>query len=360
MPIQKICLFVSLRFLPPSTMPRSSRASSSSNRSCSSRRRTSTNAPRNEVNEEDDAREVVRVGRRVQFPVMTVLPPSTPPTNTATANTPTNNSPTTTLSPNDDNDDESTMDNHSTSPAHNQQASPSPRRTRAPQSLLAAARGQTSITNPTLPTPRMTIGEMRAITHQIMDTLMRKNTRDAYKYRILEFRGFCATIYNFQPECTRYTVTGDKLYQFLFYQVFRDQKTNNKKPGVFNVSDYDRLEQKYVALLADNQGTIIGNERAILDQMEPDNPLGFSSISTYRAAVRKLYDYQAEEGNGSNSLNWDTQICTQGVKTLLKIVEVSTKTTARNINLDICNYLTLSFLHRVAQPVLPNGTTRRK
>ena len=128
----------------------------------------------------------------------------------------------------------------------------------------------------------------------------------------------------FQPECTRYTVTGEKLYQFMFYQVFRDQKTSHKHPGVFDELDYDRLGEKYLAILDDNDGTIIGHETEILEALEPRNPLGFSSVSTYRSAVRKLYDYQAEEGNGSNSLHWDTQICTRSVKNLLKIVQVST------------------------------------
>ena len=197
---------------------------------------------------------------------------------------------------------------------------PSNSRRTAPQSLLEAVRGSA-----VLPQPRMrrSVSEIRAVTHQIMDTLMRKNTREAYKYRILEFQGFCATIYNWQTECTRFTVTGEKMYQFMFYQVFRDQKTNNKKPGVFNVADYDRLCDNYVAILNAHNGTISGNETAILEEMEPKNPLSFSSISTYCSAVRKLYDYQAEEGNGSNSLNWDTQICTTGIKNLLKIVQVS-------------------------------------
>ena len=249
--------------------------------------------------------------RRILFPDISALTPTTNTNNTTTAaqSTPNSRNPS---NPNNPNEDEVTVNNN-TPPSNS-------RRTQS-QSLYSIARGTTELPQPRM---RMSVTEMRAVTHQIMDTLMRKNTRDAYKYRILEFRGFCASIYYFQPECTRYTVTGEKLYQFMFYQVFRDQKTSHKHPGVFDELDYDRLGEKYLAILDDNDGTIIGHETEILEALEPRNPLGFSSVSTYRSAVRKLYDYQAEEGNGSNSLHWDTQICTRSVKNLLKIVQVST------------------------------------
>ena len=306
-------------------MPRTQRATQRANGTASSSRRSSSTRRRNPRNEDsqpdnqptngDEEATTHSTHRRILFPILSPTP--TTPTNTTTATT---NPPNTNNSTNSSNNHPVHGDDNGNPPSNS-------RRT-PPQSLLEAVRGSAVLPQPRM---RMSVSEMRAVTHQIMDTLMRKNTREAYKYRILEFRGFCATIYNWQTECTRFTVTGEKLYQFMFYQVFRDQKTNNKKPGVFNVVDYDRLCDKYVAILDAHNGTISGNESAILDEMEPRNPLGFSSISTYRSAIRKLYDYQAEEGNGSNSLNWDTQICTTSIKNLLKIVQVSTTIVNRTV-----------------------------
>ena len=63
-----------------------------------------------------------------------------------------------------------------------------------------------------LPTPPSVndVSEMRALTNQMADTFMRKNTTDAYKYRMLEFRGFCQAVYFMEPLVKRFTITGHK------------------------------------------------------------------------------------------------------------------------------------------------------
>ena len=175
-----------------------------------------------------------------------------------------------------------------------------------------------------LPTPIDNIAELRALTNHCADSLMRKNTRDAYKYRILEFRSFCKLVYPHEPVEKQCAVDGNKLYRFLFFQVFRDQsRTKSLKPGEFDINLYHELDTKYTALLRPVNGKKrTGKE--ILEVMEPKNPLGYSSLITYRAAVRKLYDYQRQRSDGSIAPDrWDSDIMNASIKKLISLVQVS-------------------------------------
>ena len=177
-----------------------------------------------------------------------------------------------------------------------------------------------------LPAPIDNIAELRALTNQCADSLMQKNTRDAYKYRILEFCSFCKLVYPHEPVENQCAVDGNKLYRFLFFQVFRDQsRTKSLKPGEFDVNLYHELDTKYTALLRPVNGKkLTGKE--ILEAMEPDNPLGYSSLITYRAAVRKLYDYQRQRSDGSIAPDrWDSDIMNASIKKLISLVQVSSK-----------------------------------
>ena len=175
-----------------------------------------------------------------------------------------------------------------------------------------------------LPAPIDNIAELRALTNRCADSLMRKNTRDAYKYKMLEFRAFCHVVYPHEQVEVRYAVDSDKLYRFLFYQVFRDRKrTKHLKPGEFDFNLYTEVDQKYKVLLRENNGQK-RTAAEILTEMEPKNPLGYSSINTYRAAVRKLYDYQRHRSDGTIApCKWDSEIMNPSNRKLFSLVEVS-------------------------------------
>ena len=175
-----------------------------------------------------------------------------------------------------------------------------------------------------LPAPIDNIAELRALTNRCADSLMRKNTRDAYKYKMLEFRAFCHVVYPHEQVEVRYAVDSDKLYRFLFYQVFRDRKrTKHLKPGEFDFNLYTEVDQKYKVLLRENNGQK-RTAAEILTEMEPKNPLGYSSINTYRAAVRKMYDYQRHRSDGTIApCKWDSEIMNPSNRKWFSLVEVS-------------------------------------
>ena len=71
------------------------------------------------------------------------------------------------------------------------------------------------------------------------------NTKKAYDPKKKEWYDFCDHQYRSLEPYMRYTVNNDKLYRFIYYQCFREQKT---RKGVgrgvvqgFKPSEYDRV-----------------------------------------------------------------------------------------------------------------------
>ena len=122
----------------------------------------------------------------------------------------------------------------------------------------------------------------------------------------------------------------------MFYQSFREHRhTLGLKPGEFDVPSYKIFETKYQQLLEDRKANKITTLQ-LMEQLEPKSPLGFSSINTYRAAVRKLYEYQHERPDGSiDNARWESDIMIPDVRKLLKIVQVSFESRSVHLTIDV-------------------------
>ena len=127
-----------------------------------------------------------------------------------------------------------------------------------------------------------------------LDSLVKENTKIAYLGKIREFKEYCDFVFPYETDC-RYCVDCDKLYGFLWYQVHRDKRSlKGKKRGAvekFNPVDYQAVYDKYAMLTS------------VEDVRDPEDPLGYDSINTYRSAIRSYYAKQYE--NKSNSYRWD-------------------------------------------------------
>jgi hypothetical protein len=111
-------------------------------------------------------------------------------------------------------------------------------------------------------------------------------------------------------------VNEEKLFLFLFYQSYRSKK---KSGGGKRQSDGTRLAQEFDPADYDKVWSEFGTPQLAEGATAPDpeNPLGFSMVNQYKAAVRKLYDEQRIMC--ANSLLWE-QVCTPRVHELMTMV----------------------------------------
>lgn len=168
--------------------------------------------------------------------------------------------------------------------------------------------------NASIQAPIRPIGTLQNIVDNYLESLLKDNTQKAYAPKVLEFKAFCDHQYSFlPPDISRYTVTSEKLYRFLFYHVFREKYTRNRQTTGFDRTDYDRVTNTYSNLFnlleRNPEGTITG-------MRDPENPLAEQQINTYRSAVRGYFNKQVD--HGAQSLVWE-QVQTSAVKRLLSI-----------------------------------------
>lgn len=161
--------------------------------------------------------------------------------------------------------------------------------------------------------------EMDNASHLVSQTNLqnrRVNTAKAYDPKKQEFLAFCDHMYAGKPVTTRYVVTEDKLYFFLFYQAYRSKKKGgggkrksdgSRQPHEFDPEDYDRVWSEFGSRNLPEGAT----------PPDPENPLGFSMVNQYKAAVRKLYDQQRIEY--VNNRLWEN-VCTPRVHELMTMV----------------------------------------
>ena len=122
-----------------------------------------------------------------------------------------------------------------------------------PQQQLALAMqgGLVDDTSTMLAPPDFTkeISRMEQLVMDQQDEYAPENSDKIYTGKTLEFEQFCDYVY--PRDHYKYVVKPDKLYRFMFYQTFREQKKkggNSKKRKSmirFDPSDYDLVMQTY-------------------------------------------------------------------------------------------------------------------
>ena len=122
-----------------------------------------------------------------------------------------------------------------------------------------------------------------------------------------EYFQFCDYAYLNDPY--KYTMTGDKLYRFFFYQAFRtkrniatepDPETGKKKKRkrvkgeYFNPMEYEAIMLQY--------------SQSSKSYPIPEHPVGFQSFDQYKAAVKQIHGNQLERGASGTpwELIWTT------------------------------------------------------
>ena len=131
-----------------------------------------------------------------------------------------------------------------------------------------------------------TMNLVTAVRQQRQST-MKQNTRLAYDPKKVEWYDFCRLTCNDNIG----TVTPEKCYKFLFYQAFRNKRTASK-PHKLTLQEFNEIFSLY-------------NERVANDQdiPDPENPICYSTLNTYRASVKEIWSEQVAEQR--NSLTWD-------------------------------------------------------
>ena len=142
-------------------------------------------------------------------------------------------------------------------------------------------------------------GHLTATVNDYAEQLTPANTKKQYDKKILEYYEYCEHLLGTQDG--RYHMTAMKLYRFMFYLSFREQKKrggrwSNPQP-VFDRSGYDALMARYYPPAVGQAPDI-----SLLD-ITPKKPISKDTFNAYKAAMKK--EYQRQVANQRNSLSWD-------------------------------------------------------
>ena len=140
------------------------------------------------------------------------------------------------------------------------------------------------------------------------NVLRRSNTLIAYDPKDAEYMAFCNAIFPSVDLAERYRVTANKVYNFMFYQVYRSKRKPGKGKKTMSESSAagtsptrtDRVNgfslSEYMEVML-YHGTEEGAWKL------PNNPLGFSQINTYKASILRLF--RTQKIQKQNSEIWE-------------------------------------------------------
>ena len=169
-------------------------------------------------------------------------------------------------------------------------------------------------------TTRLTQPEETGLDSRLEQTVLRitseyrpDSTSSIYDAKSQEYFQYCTRLYLNDPYAM---VLGQyKVYQFIFYQSFRDQKKRGgsretRKNGTgFVRSDYDAVMEKYQGWMDSADGS---------SPPEPAKPVGKQTIHQYKAVLRWVYKNQTAQR--VLGLVWD-QIWTLTCEQIHKVVK---------------------------------------
>jgi hypothetical protein len=129
----------------------------------------------------------------------------------------------------------------------------------------------------------------------------RPNTKKAYDPKVQEFYDFCNHYAGREHQQSRYTVTANKVFSFLFYQAYRTQRRGGGKrqadrtarETAFDPLEFDEIQR--------SMGSLDMSEGARMP--DPDNPVGADVMNTYKAVLRKIFETQ--QADNCNNGVWD-------------------------------------------------------
>jgi Centromere DNA-binding protein complex CBF3 subunit, domain 2 len=140
-----------------------------------------------------------------------------------------------------------------------------------------------------------------------------ENTRKSMDPKALEFFAYCDLVYPNHP--FKYQLEYMKVYKFMYYQCFREQKRRGGKKGEmqerFDLETYRGLMNNFIGYSPDS-------EAALDNYPRPTKPVGKATYAQYFAVFRKIYMVQRAQ----NQMNgdWDS-IWQLGLKEMGKHVK---------------------------------------
>lgn len=154
-------------------------------------------------------------------------------------------------------------------------------------------------TNPVVPDqmPGQNLDNYTEAVRQMEEQNRPENTRLAYNPKMDEWAEFCDYRFPTYSPQIRYLVTKEKSYEFLFYQAMRSKKPTggscSRGNNRFSKDDYEATMARY-------RTVGVGNTLAQLPT--PENPVGFDTFNTYKAAILNIWRRQVS--TYTNNLPW--------------------------------------------------------
>ncbi|KAG7360183.1 centromere DNA-binding like protein [Nitzschia inconspicua] len=156
------------------------------------------------------------------------------------------------------------------------------------------------------PPPTANLLHLHSAVRSIQHGTRKDNTKKAYDRKTQEYREFVHCKFSFQDPYQREVVEHEKVYSFMFYCCFRENKVGKKAPKKpKNAPLFD--EQEYDQVLATFQ-----NQPRDGPRLEPKHGLKASAIQQYKCAIKKLHQLQQDEQR--NTIPWEqiwTLKCTE-------------------------------------------------
>ncbi|KAG7362206.1 glycolytic enzyme transcriptional activator [Nitzschia inconspicua] len=154
--------------------------------------------------------------------------------------------------------------------------------------------------------------QMYRVVQRILESQQQRRTKTAKAYdsKQQEFIEFCQKVYAGQPSDQIATVEHEKVYKFMWYQAYRCLRKQNKGTPAqrqgFDMTEYNALIEKYGQ----------SNDEAKIDN--PDNGIGISCMSQYKASILHLWKDQV--GRGVNN-RLEREVWQTSTESLMKMVK---------------------------------------
>lgn len=207
---------------------------------------------------------------------------------------------------------------------------------------------------------------MQTVVREINLNNRKTNTRLAYDPKVAEYEAFCDYVYPHVAQSTRYTVDSNRLFKFLFYHSMRNKYNigGAKTTGHhgFDAADYDRVWQSYQLSVERLRQFSLSGENVPDDVLkslfkDPEKPIGYDQLNTYKAVVRGVWESQVQ--SHANSLAWDL-ILTYECKALLKMVKerrarIRRETYQEKLEGDFTPFTSIGQVSKIEQKFWDNG-----
>ena len=178
------------------------------------------------------------------------------------------------------------------------------------------------------PAPSVPNGEALSVQELVIREInlanRKPNTMKAYDPKVLEYYSFCDHVYMHDHVSIRYTVDDKKMFSFLFYHAMRNKysvggKNRTRCANRFDPADYDTVWQQFLPIVAALR-QYDGNPPADVHETfkDPENPLGYDQLNTYKAVVRGIHAEQVQQGANNKAFEF---VLTHQCKALLKMVK---------------------------------------